>query len=312
VGAHPGERRGCDLGVLRARREAAAPALGRLVESAAGGRAGSIVGVVKPTAGKAAGRARRYCWRPTRTLRVVSFARHKSTMPCAARRVCASPPAPAGARRRIAACASAPNAGQAAAFWHPVRAWRDARHDPVEVDRTTIPRAENRRNRDCPGRDAGDAVVRGAGEAWKAMKVGLDRGGQRRARLLRDQLRLFLRASTAGAAVPKSKSRSRFPPSSQIWDHRALSFISQPGRRAAARRSDVIPLPAGTSVVTTGPRACRWPVRRGRSQRASSRCVSRAGASKDGSRRLLPVPGGCTRSRPTARPSRATRPSCIS
>ena len=45
--------------VLRTRREAAAPALGRLVESAAGGRAGSIVGVVTPTAGKGSGRQRR-------------------------------------------------------------------------------------------------------------------------------------------------------------------------------------------------------------------------------------------------------------
>src|SRR5258705_429162 len=39
--------------VRRTRHEAAAPKLGRLIESAAGGRAGSIVGVVSPTAGKA-------------------------------------------------------------------------------------------------------------------------------------------------------------------------------------------------------------------------------------------------------------------
>src|SRR5262245_58069436 len=37
--------------VWRTRREADAPTLGRLVESTAGGRAGSIVGVVSPTAG---------------------------------------------------------------------------------------------------------------------------------------------------------------------------------------------------------------------------------------------------------------------
>src|SRR2546423_9633632 len=40
---------------LRTRREAAAPALGRLIGSAAGGRAGSIVGVVSPTPGKGTG-----------------------------------------------------------------------------------------------------------------------------------------------------------------------------------------------------------------------------------------------------------------
>src|SRR5262245_35241100 len=41
--------------VRRTRREADAPTLGRLVESTAGGRAGSIVGVVSPTAGGGGG-----------------------------------------------------------------------------------------------------------------------------------------------------------------------------------------------------------------------------------------------------------------
>src|SRR2546428_9892259 len=41
--------------VLRTRHEAAAPALGRLIQSAAGGRAGKIVGGVSPTAGKGTG-----------------------------------------------------------------------------------------------------------------------------------------------------------------------------------------------------------------------------------------------------------------
>src|SRR6059036_894032 len=61
--------------VLRTRLEAAAPALGRLIESAAGGRAGSIVGVVSPTAGKGAGSsAALLLAADTRAATVVSFA----------------------------------------------------------------------------------------------------------------------------------------------------------------------------------------------------------------------------------------------
>src|SRR6201988_5562801 len=46
---------GAAWAIRRARREADAPTLGRLVESTAGGRAGSIVGVVSPPPGKGAG-----------------------------------------------------------------------------------------------------------------------------------------------------------------------------------------------------------------------------------------------------------------
>src|SRR5437667_9990848 len=63
--------------VLRTRHEAAAPALGRLIESAAGGRAGSIVGVVSPTAGKGGGTgssAALLLAADTRAAAVVSFA----------------------------------------------------------------------------------------------------------------------------------------------------------------------------------------------------------------------------------------------
>src|SRR5262245_63852455 len=41
--------------VTRTQRDAAAPALGRLIEHEAGGRAGSIVGVISPTAGQGSG-----------------------------------------------------------------------------------------------------------------------------------------------------------------------------------------------------------------------------------------------------------------
>src|SRR6266542_709009 len=132
--------------VLRTRREAAAPALGRLVESAAGGRAGSIVGVVTPTAGKGSGSsAALLVAADTRAAAVVSSAAPQvdSAMRRATRLRVASGAGAALAGAMLLA-ASAPNAGQAAAFWHPMRAWRDAR-TPIRltVDRTTIPRGGN-------------------------------------------------------------------------------------------------------------------------------------------------------------------------
>jgi len=111
--------------IQRARREAAATTLGRLIESAAGGRAGSVVGVVSPTAGTGAGMSPALLLAAdTRAAAVVSF-----TAPAVngmLRRT---------TRRRVAFGAGAallgaslfiagsPASGRAAAFWHPLRAW---------------------------------------------------------------------------------------------------------------------------------------------------------------------------------------------
>jgi len=133
--------------------------------------------------------------------------------------------------------ASAPNAGQAAAFWHPVRAWRDARTPiRVEVDRTSIPRGGKIVvTVIAPAATQATLWSRGAGEAWKAMKVGLDREGKAVRLFLEINSDLYLRASTGGRRSAEIKSRSRFPPPRGPGTHRALSFISRPGRRAAAR-----------------------------------------------------------------------------
>src|SRR5258708_17500804 len=134
--------------VRQTRHEAAAPKLGRLIESAAGGRAGSVVGVVSPTAGKGSGSAALLLAADSRAAAVVSLA--APSVDSALRRT---------TRRRVAAGAGAaltgvvlflagsPASGRAAAFWHPMRTWRDA-HAPVRlaVDR----RARRRRRRGHP------------------------------------------------------------------------------------------------------------------------------------------------------------------
>src|SRR5207249_4947594 len=127
--------------ILRARQEAAAPTLGRLIEGAAGGRAGSIVRVVSPTAGK-----------------------------------------------RI---------GPSAAFWHPMRTWRDA-HAPVRlaVDRRTVRRGGSvTATITVPGAERVTLWTRGPGEPWKASLLPLDADGHAVHQVGPIESDLFLRAS---------------------------------------------------------------------------------------------------------------------
>src|SRR3989442_3087274 len=124
---------------------AAPAAVGRLVETAAGTRAGSVVGVPAPAA--SAG--------PTRELLGLADVRAAAVVERAtpavgrllARGTRASLLVGAGTALLGAALfvASSPGAGRAAAFWHPLRAISDARA-PVRlgVDRATVRRGGER------------------------------------------------------------------------------------------------------------------------------------------------------------------------
>src|SRR6267143_1992079 len=243
--------------VLRARREAATPALGRLVESAAGGRAGSIVGVVSPTAGKGSGSsAALLLAADTRAAAVVSFAAPQ--VDNALRRTTrlrVATGAGAALAGALLLAASAPNAGQAAAFWHPVRAWRDARTPiRVEVDRTTIPRGGKIVvTVIAPAATQATLWSRGAGEAWKAMKVGLDREGKAVRLFFEINSDLYLRASTGGRRSAEIKVSVALPAflADLGLTARFPSYLGRADEPLLAG-PDVIPLPAGTSVVTNG------------------------------------------------------------
>src|SRR6266540_2620983 len=243
--------------VLRTRREAAAPALGRLVESAAGGRAGSIVGVVTPTAGKGSGSsAALLLAADTRAAAVVSSAAPQvdSAMRRATRLRVASGAGAALAGAMLLA-ASAPNAGQAAAFWHPMRAWRDAR-TPIRltVDRTTIPRGGNVFvTVIAPAATQATLWSRGAGEPWRAMKVGLDRDGKAVRGFMEINADLYLRASTGGRRSGDIKVSVALPAflADLGLTARFPSYFGRPDEPLLAG-PDVIALPAGTAVVTNG------------------------------------------------------------
>ncbi|HEY3221228.1 MAG TPA: hypothetical protein VGJ80_10900 [Gemmatimonadales bacterium] len=243
--------------VLRTRHEAAAHALGRLIESAAGGRAGSIVGVVSPTAGQGSGS---------------SAALLLAADTCAAALVSYAGPRVAGVMRRttlrrvaagvVAAItggllflAGSPASGRAAAFWHPLRTWRDA-HSPVRlaVDQRTVRRGGSvTASITVPGAVRVTLWTRGPGEPWKPMLLALDAHGHVVQHVGPIESDLYLRASSGGRRSGEIKVDVALP-----------AFLADLGLTARfpsylARSDepllvgpDVIPLPAGTTVLTSG------------------------------------------------------------
>ena len=248
---------GAGWAIRRARREADAPTLGRLVESSAGGRAGSIVGVVSPTAGKGSGSsAALLSAADTRAAAIVSFASpgvdgvmRRTTR----RRVYAGVGAAmAGALLFIA---SAPGSGRAAAFWHPVRAWRDARA-PVRlaVDRETVRRGGRvTATITVPGAERVTLWTRGPGEPWKASLLSLDKDGRSVQQIGPIESDLFLRASSGGRRSTEIKVSVALP--AFLADigltARFPSYLERADEPMLVG-PDVIALPAGTSIITAG------------------------------------------------------------
>ncbi len=241
--------------VLRTQRESAAPALGRLIESAAGGRAGSIVGVVSPTAGKGSGSSPALLVAAdTRAAAVVSLA--APSVDGVMRRTTRWHVA-AGAGVAITGMllflAGSPTSGRAAAFWHPMRTWRDAR-EPVRlvVDRRSIRRGGTvTATITVPGAERVTLWMRGAGEAWKATLLSLASDGHVVQQVGPLESDLYLRASSGGRRSGEIKIDVALP-----------AFLADLGLTARfpsyLNRSDepllvgpdVIPLPAGTTVTT--------------------------------------------------------------
>ncbi len=243
--------------VLRTRREADAPALGRMIEGAAGGRAGSIVGVVGPTAGKGAGSsAALLLAADTRAAAVVSFA--APGVSSALRRTTLrrmSYGAGAALTGVLLFLAGSPASGRAAAFWHPVRTWREA-HAPVRlvVDQRTVLRGGSvTATITVPGAVRATLWTRGRGEPWKPMLLTLDTDGHVVQHLGPIESDLYLRASSGGRRSAEVKIDVALP-----------AFLADLGLTARfpayLGRADepllvgpeVIPLPAGTTVLTNG------------------------------------------------------------
>ncbi|HJS43987.1 MAG TPA: hypothetical protein VJ755_10990 [Gemmatimonadales bacterium] len=244
---------------MRARREAADAPVARLVESASGGRAGSVVGVVSPAAGRGDGLSP--------ALLVAADTR-------AAAFVSSAAPAVATVLRRttrqrlalgvgavltggllFVAAAPPPASARAAAFWHPVRAWRDA-HAPVRllVDRQRVRRGGTvTATITVPGAERATLWTRGAGESWKPMPLSLDAQGQAVKEIGPVESDLYLRAASGGRSSREIKVDVALP--AFLADLTVTArFPSYLGREDEPLLigPDPIPLPAGTTVLTTG------------------------------------------------------------
>jgi len=244
---------------LRARREAADAPVARLVESASGGRAGSVVGVVTPTAGKGDGTSSALLLAAdTRAAAFVSFAAptvHGALRRTTRQRLAVGIGAAVAGALLFVAAAPPPASARAAAFWHPVRAWRDARA-PV---RLTVDKERMRRGGtvtatiDVPGGERVTLWTRGAGESWKPMLLSLDAHGHVVAQVGPLDSDLFLRAASGGRSSREIKVDVALP---AFLADLALTarFPSYLGRsdEPLLIGPDPIPLPAGTTVLTNG------------------------------------------------------------
>jgi len=241
--------------VRRARREAAAAAVGRLVEAAAQTRAGSVVGVVSsaPISGTsldllaaADARAARVV---ERAAPVVDGLLGRTTR----RRVALGAAAAlAGATLFVAA---APTSGRAAAFWNPVRAWRDARA-PVRlaVDRRRVRRGDSVTvSVAVPGATRAVLWTRGPGEPWRPALLALDGDGRAQRRLGPLDTDLFLRAASGGRSSAELKVDVALPAflAELALTARFPVYIGRPDEPLLTGPDPVL-LPAGTEVVTSG------------------------------------------------------------
>jgi len=242
--------------VRRVLREAAPAPVGRLVETAAHTRAGSIVGVVTPI--PAAGGT-------SPDLLAAADAR-------AARVVDGAAPAVDGllgrtTRRRIALGAVAavagaalfivasPASGRAAAFWNPLRAWRDARA-PVRlaVDRRRVRRGDSVTvSVTVPGATRATLWTRGPGEAWRPALLALDADGRAARRLGPLETDLFVRAASGGRSSAELKIDVALPAflAELALTARFPGYIGRADEPLLVG-PDPIVLPAGTEIVTNG------------------------------------------------------------
>jgi len=242
--------------VRRELHEAAAAAVGRLVETSARTRAGSIVGVVAPPSPAGGTSPDLLAAADARAARVVERAApavdgllSRTTR----RRIALGTfAALAGAALFIVA---SPTSGRAAAFWNPVRAWRDARA-PVRlaVDRQRVRRGDSVTvSVTVPGATRAILWTRGPGEAWRPAPLALDGDGRAARRLGPLETDLFLRAASGGRSSAELKIDVALPAflAELALTARFPGYIGRADEPLLVGPDPVL-LPAGTEIITSG------------------------------------------------------------
>ncbi len=237
------------------RRPAAPAALGRLVERAAGSRAGSVVGVLAPAASAGAS-ADLLEMADARAAAVVERAapavRRVLTHGTRASLAVGAAAAALGAALFVA---SSPGAGRAAAFWHPLRAIADARA-PVRlsVDRATVHRGDSVTvTVDVPAATRAILWTRGPGEPWRPAPLALDSLGHVTRRIGPLESDLYLRASSGSRRSVERRvgvALSAFLADLELTA-RYPEYLGRPDEPLVPG-PDVVAIPEGTVIVTSG------------------------------------------------------------
>jgi hypothetical protein len=241
--------------VRRAARRIAPTAVGRLVETTTGTRAGSVVGVLAPAASAAAS-PELLGLADARAAAVVERAAPAVGRLLArgtrASLVLGAASAALGAALFVAA---SPGAGRAAAFWHPLRAIVDARA-PVrlEVSPVTVRRGGSVAvTLEVPAATQAILWSRGPGEPWRAASVALDSLGRATRRIGPLEADLYLRASSGSRRSAERRVSVALPAfvAGLELTARYPGYLARPDEPLVPG-PDTVAIPQGTVVLTSG------------------------------------------------------------
>jgi hypothetical protein len=239
----------------RAGRHATPHAVGRLVEAATRTRAGSIVGLLAPPA--TVGASAELVRLADRHAAAVVERAAPAVGRLLGRGTRVSLLAAAGAATLGAALflATAPTAGRAAAFWHPLRTLVDARA-PVRlaVDRAAVRRGDSvTATIDVPAATNALLWTRGPGELWRAAPIILDSLGHATRRLGPLRADLYLRASAGGRRSPERRVTVALPAflAGLELTARYPAYLARPDEPLVPG-TDTIVVPEGTVILTSG------------------------------------------------------------
>src|SRR5947199_8257068 len=242
-------------GTRRAQRATAPHALGRRAEAEAGARAGSVVGLLAaaPAGGVSADLLALADARALQAVEGAAPALRRALARGTRRGVLvALGAAAAGAALFVA---SAPAAGRAAAFWHPLRTLADAR-TPVRlsVDRATVRRGDSVTvTVQVPAAARATLWTRGPGEPWRAASLGLDSAGRAIRRIGPLEADLFLRASSGGRNSVERRVTIALPAfvaELELTAHYP-AYLAR-GDEPLVPGCDTIFVPEGTVILTSG------------------------------------------------------------
>jgi len=239
----------------RAGAAAAPPALGRLVEQAAGTRSGSVQSTVTPAASRSGASADLFALADRRAAGIVEQATPlvRRTLARQTRRAIgvAAGVGLAGAALFVAA---APATGRAA-FWHPLRTLRDARA-PVRVllDRATVRRgASVTVTIEAPAAARAVLWTRGPGEAWRGAAVTLDSAGRAARRVGPLESDLYVKAASGARTSAVRRVTVALPAFVAALELTARypAYLARADEPLVSG-ADTVPIPAGTEILTSG------------------------------------------------------------